>query len=394
MILSDETLGWKIRANWTGCLYQPDTAKKINITTNSIGLRSTEEFTMKKPDNTFRILVFGDSLLWGAEYSYENTVQVQLKEALESQIKQPVEVLAFAGDGYTLTQHFLSYEEKGYKYNADVVIYLVSQNDLSDIFGTTGTKYPKPLMKVKNNTLDIFTAEQVAEINRKRTGNERLYLLYKNDYNKKRITLPKYKEWLMAKSHFLNFIDQKLRIKPENLSPKRLIEKLSPTNPSLFHNRMKNDHHFSTSVNHFYHVLSVFNEKVSKRNSSFVVVNVPSIYQVKRKYHEILKKEAQKVQKGEKTRLPKDIVSLVKIKPEILTKQEKRNYFLSVFTEANQINYIELTETALKNEKEFYWKIDPHWTPKGVAVSTKHIANELKKKYFSDEPANHKKIDQ
>ena len=65
---------------------------------NSLGFRDYE-YTLKKPENTFRIAVLGDSFTFGYGILLEDTYVKQLEKKLNNNSKKVYEVLNFGGNG-------------------------------------------------------------------------------------------------------------------------------------------------------------------------------------------------------------------------------------------------------------------------------------------------------
>ncbi|MCK6430964.1 MAG: SGNH/GDSL hydrolase family protein [Burkholderiaceae bacterium] len=96
------------------------------VTTNSIGFRGREVPLQKKPSTT-RILVLGDSYVWG--------FGVQDDEVFTSKIERlcpRVEAVNFGVSGYSTDQELLLYRDKGAAYGADVVVLVIAGNDYED----------------------------------------------------------------------------------------------------------------------------------------------------------------------------------------------------------------------------------------------------------------------
>jgi len=151
----DETSGISIRA-----LVRPHPDDKIiytlkpnldlkfmraNVKTNSCGMRSPER-PIKKPNNTYRIALIGDSFAfgWGVE-QHQSFAQV-LEDTLNRLSKgaKTFEVLNFGVPGYSTFQEVALFEEIGLDFDPDAVLVYFVQNDfglpffIRDIGGTGG----------------------------------------------------------------------------------------------------------------------------------------------------------------------------------------------------------------------------------------------------------------
>jgi hypothetical protein len=71
---------------------------KHSFNTNSQGFRGTKEYSLKKPDNKYRIIVLGDSVTIGHGVEDDETYSAVLEREL-SKIK-PTEVINMAVSGF------------------------------------------------------------------------------------------------------------------------------------------------------------------------------------------------------------------------------------------------------------------------------------------------------
>lgn len=92
---------------------------------NSQGLTNVEEFSLKKPANTTRIAVFGDSYTCGAEEPLKLNVASVLKELVPN-----IEVLNFCMIGHGIDHMYARYVLESKQYSPDVVMFIVLVDDL------------------------------------------------------------------------------------------------------------------------------------------------------------------------------------------------------------------------------------------------------------------------
>ncbi len=95
---------------------------------NSNGLRG-KNFSIEKEDGTFRILMLGDSYMFGYGLSDNETLPFQLQELLNTQEKK-FEVINTGIPGYGIFQMVNFYKEEGFSYNFDLVILMAIEEDL------------------------------------------------------------------------------------------------------------------------------------------------------------------------------------------------------------------------------------------------------------------------
>lgn len=109
-------LGW---TNLPG--YRSDSAVPFEVAINSQGLRAPREYTVRPQSDRRRVLMFGDSSVFGEEVDDDQTLPFHLEQELLD-----AEVLNFGVHGYGLGQMALRLEEEGFALNPDhvVVVYL------------------------------------------------------------------------------------------------------------------------------------------------------------------------------------------------------------------------------------------------------------------------------
>ena len=136
--LYDETLGWKNIPSWESATFD----RKIAI--NSKGLRD-REYPYEKPAGVFRILVLGDSFVWGYGVSNEETFTERLEQALTAE-GAAIEVLNAGVSGWGTDQQLLYLESEGFKYSPElVVLAFFLYNDPENILNSRQYGLQKPI---------------------------------------------------------------------------------------------------------------------------------------------------------------------------------------------------------------------------------------------------------
>jgi len=139
----DATKGWfhQPRASGQSSLGGPDLGI---IRINSMGFRD-REFTLEKPDGVKRILVFGDSFVFGVGVDQSHLFSTRLEELLNASSSRRFEVINMGVSGYSTDQEYLLFRELGKALDPDLVILVVCYNDY---FGNSTDfiylKYYKP----------------------------------------------------------------------------------------------------------------------------------------------------------------------------------------------------------------------------------------------------------
>lgn len=107
----DPVLGWSIRPNAV--------VEKENVvySSNSIGIRSSREYDLTKPENITRVAAFGPSFTFGDEAGDDAAWPAQLEQACLD-----LEVMNYGVGGYGTDQSFLRYQTSGVNYQPDIVL--------------------------------------------------------------------------------------------------------------------------------------------------------------------------------------------------------------------------------------------------------------------------------
>lgn len=115
------------------------------LSTNSVGMRGSEEFTEDKPEGCSRVALIGDSFTFGTHQPDSRTWATGLRASI-----RPCEVLNFAVPGYGSDQAVLSLTERALRYEPDVVVWGFFVAD-----GARSLKqfsyYAKPRLQLKGN---------------------------------------------------------------------------------------------------------------------------------------------------------------------------------------------------------------------------------------------------
>lgn len=135
---------------------------KGQVLINSDGLRDVEH-NLKKPINTVRIAILGDSFAEARSLNLEDTFWHKLESKLNRCKKfhkgKQIEVINFGVSEYGTTQQYLTLKDNVWKYDPDlIVLAFYSGNDVSD--------NSKKLSKKKYRPYFLFSDEGVYEIDK------------------------------------------------------------------------------------------------------------------------------------------------------------------------------------------------------------------------------------
>ena len=100
------------------------------VVRNTDGFRD-RDFIIPKPPSIYRILVLGDSFVWGVGLDMKDTLPKILESMLHKEIKTPtIEVINAGEGGYNTRQELLRFRDKGLKYEPNMVILVYFLNDV------------------------------------------------------------------------------------------------------------------------------------------------------------------------------------------------------------------------------------------------------------------------
>ncbi|MBI4844495.1 MAG: SGNH/GDSL hydrolase family protein, partial [Nitrospirae bacterium] len=143
--------GWANKPGTEGDVYYAG-GKYFRRRHNSRGLRSSREISYEKPAGVRRVMLLGDSFLWGYGVNDEDVVS----EALQKLLGADFEIINGAVRGYGTDQELLWLKEEGLKYKPDIVILgFFAGNDWDDISNSVRYGYPKPYYSLNGRLLTL-----------------------------------------------------------------------------------------------------------------------------------------------------------------------------------------------------------------------------------------------
>jgi lysophospholipase L1-like esterase len=123
----------------------------ISVRTNSHGFRGPER-SFEKSSDIKRVVVLGDSFVWGFGVEEKDT----FAHLLEEHFAGSIEVINLGVSGYSTDQELLLYKNFGWKFKPDLVIVVVAENDVSDNSrSVVYVVYRKPLFRLEGDRLTL-----------------------------------------------------------------------------------------------------------------------------------------------------------------------------------------------------------------------------------------------
>jgi len=104
---------------------------KINMRTNSKGIRTDREIGYEKPPGMKRIVALGDSYTLGYGVNLEDLFLTRLENKLNEQ-GVSAEIINLGVNGFSNAEELVTLENEGLKYGPDLILLAYYQNDLGD----------------------------------------------------------------------------------------------------------------------------------------------------------------------------------------------------------------------------------------------------------------------
>ena len=124
--------GFGVKVHWPNLVTHHSTREyRIEIRTNSLGMRADREYAWDKPAGVQRIVGLGDSFTIGYEVEVEDCYLSRLEKGLHD-AGRPVEVLNLGVSGFGTAEELILLQQRGLKFHPDVVIVGYFDNDIGD----------------------------------------------------------------------------------------------------------------------------------------------------------------------------------------------------------------------------------------------------------------------
>jgi len=129
----DPELGWRLAPERTTVFKGAHFS--VQVTHNAQGLRD-RSYQYERDPGRRRILVLGDSSVWCWGVEHEDC----FTERLEARLPE-TDVINTGVPGYSTAQELLFYEREGWRYRPDLVLLLMSPNDVTDNVDSRGPRF-------------------------------------------------------------------------------------------------------------------------------------------------------------------------------------------------------------------------------------------------------------
>jgi len=329
----DQILGWKLKPGAEGYLFSGEF--KTYVKNNAQGMRMSRNITQQK--SKYRIAVLGDSMIWG--FGVEESDRVS--ENLERQLKN-AEVLNFGVSGYGTDQEYLQLNKTVLKFQPDMVIIAFYANDLEDAGNSIRYDYPKPLFKLKNNTLELTNVP----VPKRENWEDRTYPI------STKINL-----YLSHKSHAFVFFKPLFREINSILSPRKRVLPEPDTVAIIKKNYSEDYQRYEKLNDKLYCEIS---NVLRQRNTTFVVFNIPAKGHI---FPKLLRNGLDKYHINE------DDIDINKTSKMLYNLSQNCGFYFIDFYPYFR-NY--------KEKEKLYFKIDAHWSKEGHKYASEILFKKLK----------------
>ena len=324
MFQKDDLLDYRMAPNFKGTFVRQEF--KIDIATNSYGLRDEEYYGKKK--NDFNILALGDSFTWGAYGTSLNQTFVKIleKKLNENSNRLHYRVINAGVPGYGTDQEFIYLKTEGAKFKPDLVMlnFFVG-NDFNDNMQTNESTVKDGLLianKANPGFPEKFRAFFLLHLHSYRLIERGIISLFSDFINKHIKGLLEYDDY-----------EAQLFLKPPNKDV---------------------NNQFETTRN----ILDGMNLYLKSRHIKFVIVVIPLNYQVDGALKNLfINKHFGKNQNFDMGQ-PQTVI---------------REWAMQ-----NNVTMIDLLPelSAQNSNDDFYWKLNSHFNAKGNEVAAKIIYRE------------------
>jgi len=196
------------------------------IQTNEKHLRRAKNLPYEKPENTFRILCLGDSILFGFGANNEETFTYYLEKILNKKFRGTTfEVINAAAPGWGLLEYYLFLKNEGYKYSPDLIITTTFIDDVTHLLDTRIEFKGLRHERTSNNEVKIFLDEWNIRSNESSLYRRLLQTLQQSALY----------ESLTRSSHLLNLIRYRLS---QLWTKDKIIQKKTPGSLEYFVNNI------------------------------------------------------------------------------------------------------------------------------------------------------------
>jgi lysophospholipase L1-like esterase len=146
----DSVVGWR---NTPGCTFHfnKENDHPVPVKFNNYGYRD-KDWSLKKPNDTYRIAVLGDSFVEALQVEMEHNFISMTEQRLNKRHDINVELMNFGRSGFTQIEELLVLRNEVIQFSPDmVVIFFLPTNDLQEISKKTDINFLRPYYQISEN---------------------------------------------------------------------------------------------------------------------------------------------------------------------------------------------------------------------------------------------------
>ena len=136
---------------------------KVTYIHNADGLNERFDYTVEKPENTFRIITLGDSFTFGQFVNTKDNWPEQLEDMLNQNLTtdeiKKFEVINLGMSGFDVPYLIKRYKDIGAKYNPDLIIWFESGSGFTRSNEIEGPIFDNYVAELKKNNIDMDSKE-------------------------------------------------------------------------------------------------------------------------------------------------------------------------------------------------------------------------------------------
>ncbi len=330
-----------LKKNYRQCTISPDNYRKVDYRThNSLGARATYEIPYDKPEGQKRIVLIGDSFIYGLNIDDSETIASQLKKLLHADW----EIINLGVPGFGTDQSLLLLMQEAEKYNPDVVIYGLYQNDFSNNIALYQHETYKPMFQLTENNNIVLTNFPVSKLEKKTfkpeyTGFDKfmrkrshLWTLYQEKKSAVKSLFFKHEK----KDYFNNYFDSEVYSLEKNY---------------------RKEMQYATVLT--FSLIKQMELESKKLNARFILLNFPSRLQVNPADQKLLFEGYYNVDKN-------------------YFDLERENKIMRQFASEQNITYIDFLPIAQKDWTNLYLRNDGHFSADGTGIVAQEIYKKMK----------------
>lgn len=105
---------------------------EVAISTNAAGMRGQREYPVERVPGKRRVLMLGDSFVFGYGVNDDEVVSAVLEDLLNARVPGSTEVINLAVSGFGQAEELVTWEHRGEAYRPDVVVLFYFENDIGN----------------------------------------------------------------------------------------------------------------------------------------------------------------------------------------------------------------------------------------------------------------------